>query len=316
LAACSRVLRIATRQSPLALWQAEHVKALLEQTHPGLAVQLLPMTTAGDQLLDRTLAAAGGKGLFVKELEQALLDGQADLAVHSMKDVPAQLPPGLMLGAFLPGEDPRDAFISTRYARLDELPAGAVVGSASLRRQAQLKLHRPDLMTRALRGNVGTRLRKLDEGAFDAILLAKAGLLRLGLGARVRQTLETDFFLPAIAQGVIGIECRAEDPATNRLLAPLHDLRSATRLAAERALNARLGGNCSVPVAGHAVVRQEAGQQRLKLTALVAAPDGSRAVRDAIEGSATDAAALGTALAERLLATGAREILGALGIHA
>ena len=319
-------LRIATRESPLALWQAEHVKALLERAHPGLRVALAPMTTSGDQLLERSLARAGrgpresaspfagwtGKGLFVKELEQALLEGRADLAVHSMKDVPAQLPEGLMLGAFLRGEDPRDAFVSNRYARLAELPAGSVVGTASLRRQAQLRRLRPDLVARELRGNVGTRLRKLDEGQFDAILLARAGLERLGLAARIRETFAAELFVPAIAQGVIGIECRAADRATQARLAPLHDPTSATRLAAERALNARLGGACTVPVAGHAVV----DGARLRLDALVAAPDGSRLVRDAIEGAADDAAALGVRLAERLLAQGAREILAALGIHA
>ncbi|MDR3419429.1 MAG: hydroxymethylbilane synthase, partial [Nevskia sp.] len=235
-------LRIATRESPLALWQANHVKALLQAAHPGLEVALVPMTTAGDQLLDRSLATVGGKGLFVKELETALLQARADLAVHSMKDVPSQLPPGLCLTAYLAGEDPRDAFVSNRYAGLAELPPGSLVGTASLRRQAQLRVLRPDLQVRELRGNVGTRLRKLDEGQFDAILLASAGLLRLGLEGRIRERFAVDRFVPAIAQGVIGIECREDDRATRARLAPLHNTAAATRLAAERALNARLGG--------------------------------------------------------------------------
>lgn len=305
-------MRIATRESPLALWQAEHVRDLLERAHPGLSVTLVPMTTQGDQLLDRSLATVGGKGLFVKELEAALLEGRADIAVHSMKDVPATLPEGLVLGAYLSGEDPRDALVSNRYAALDALPQGAVVGTASLRRQAQLRGLRPDLQIRELRGNVGTRLRKLDEGQYDAILLAHAGLARLGLASRIRESLPVERFVPACAQGVIGIECRAGDASVSALLAPLHAEHSATRLAAERAFNARLGGACTVPVGGHAVI--DGGS--LRLTGLVAAPDGSRSTRDEIAGGAADAAGLGTALAERLLDAGAREILAALGIHA
>ena len=305
-----KALRIATRESPLALWQAHHVKALLREAHPALAVELVPMTTAGDQLLDRSLATVGGKGLFVKELETAMLEGRADIAVHSMKDVPAQLPPGLCLTAFLRGEDPRDALVSNRYDNLAALPAGAVVGSSSLRRQAQMRLLRPDLKLLELRGNVGTRLRKLDEGQYDAILLAHAGLLRLGLQARIRESFAVDVFVPAIAQGVIGIECREDDAETRQLLTPLHHAGAATRLAAERALNARLGGACTVPVAGHAVLKGS----RLRLDALVAAPDGSRVVRAALEGKAADAANIGTALAGHLLAAGAGEILSALGI--
>ena len=301
-------MRIATRQSPLALWQANHVKSLLESAHPGLAVSLVPMTTAGDQLLDRSLATAGGKGLFVKELEQALLEGRADLAVHSMKDVPAQLPAGLCLTAFLAGEDPRDALVSNRYANLAALPQGCVVGTASLRRQAQLRALRPDLQTIPLRGNVGTRLRKLDEGACEAILLAHAGLLRLGLEGRIRESFDVTVFVPAIAQGVIGIECRENDAATRARLAPLHDATSATRLAAERSLNEGLGGSCTVPVAGHAVLHG----RKLRLDALVAAPDGSRVVRAALEGPAADATAIGASLARQLLAAGAGEILAAL----
>lgn len=269
------------------------------------------MTTRGDQILDTALSKAGGKGLFVKELEQAMLENRADLAVHSMKDVPAQQPEGLTLIAFLEGEDPRDAFVSNRYARLDDLPPGAQVGTSSLRRQTQLATRRPDLQIGLLRGNVGTRLRRLDEGRFDAILLACAGLRRLGLGDRIRESLDVEHFIPAIGQGVIGIEAREGDARTRELVAVLHDPVSEIRLRAERSLNARLGGSCQVPVAGHAIVDGD----RLSLQALVGAPDGSRAVRDRIEGPCSDAAELGTRLAERLLAQGAREILGKLGIQ-
>ena len=304
------VLRIATRESPLALWQAEHVADRLRAAHAGLVVELVPMTTQGDQLLSAPLANVGGKGLFVKELEQAMLEGRADLAVHSMKDVPVQQPSGLALHCFLDGEDPRDAFVSNRYDRLDDLPQGAVVGTSSLRRQTQLRALRPDLQVRDLRGNVGTRLRKLDEGQYDAILLAAAGLIRLGLGARIREAFAPERFLPAIGQGIVGIECRVDDARTQALLQPLHDPGSAIRLAAERSMNARLGGACQVPVAGHAMVRGD----RVRLEGLVGAPDGSRQVRDAIEGSAADAAVLGERLAQRLLDAGAREILAGIGV--
>lgn len=306
------MLRIATRESPLALWQAEHVRARLQAAHPGLDVALVPMTTRGDQLLSTSLSTSGGKGLFVKELEQAMLEDRADLAVHSMKDVPVHQLEGLALVAFLEGEDPRDAFVSNRHARLADLPRGARVGTASLRRQSLLAALRPDLQIGMLRGNVGTRLRKLDEDQFDAILLACAGLRRLGLAERIREALDVQRFIPAIGQGVIGIEARADDTRTRELLAVLHDTTSATRLAAERALNERLGGACTVPVAGHAVV----GGDQIRLRAMVGAPDGSRVVRDEISGAADEGAALGTHLAERLLARGAREILGALGIKA
>jgi hydroxymethylbilane synthase len=301
------VLRIATRRSPLALWQAEHVRAALMERHPGLAVTLVPMTTSGDQQVEGALL--GGKGWFVKELEEALLDGRADLAVHSMKDVPAAQPDGLALTAFLAGEDPRDAFVSNAHARLDDLPRGARVGTSSLRRQSQLRAQRPDLDVSELRGNVGTRLARLDEGRFDAVLLACAGLTRLGLGARIREPLEVERFVPAVGQGIIGLECRAGDAPTRERLASLNDPASATRLAAERALSAKLGGSCTVPVAGHAVVNGE----RLRLAGLVASPDGSQVVRASVDGAARDAAALGSALGDRLLAAGARSILQALG---
>lgn len=303
-------LRIATRESPLALWQAEHVKARLEAVHANLVVTLVPMTTTGDQLLAGPLSQSGGKGLFVKELEAALLDGRADLAVHSMKDVPAQQPPGLALTAYLEGEDPRDAFVSNHHASLATLPQGARLGTASLRRQVQAKRLRPDLHIEVLRGNVGTRLRKLDEGQHDAILLACAGLMRLGLDARIRERLDPETFVPAIGQGIVGIECRADDARTQALLAPLNDAASHLRLSAERAFNARLGGACQAPIAGHAT---RLADGRLRLVGLVGTPDGVTLLRDELTGPASDAAALGIALADRLLAAGARELLAALG---
>jgi hydroxymethylbilane synthase len=305
------LLRIATRESPLALWQAEHVAARLRAAHPDLGVELVPMTTQGDQLLSSPLAAVGGKGLFVKELEQAMLEGRADLAVHSMKDVPVRQPDGLALVCFLDGEDPRDAFVSNRYDTLDALPLNAVVGTSSLRRQTQLRALRPDLQVRDLRGNVGTRLRKLDEGQYDAILLAAAGLIRLGLGERIRERFAPARFLPAIGQGIVGIECRIDDAATRARLAALHDPVSEIRLRAERAMNAKLGGACQVPVAGHATV----GGTTLSLDGLVGAPDGSRHVRAQIDGPVAHAEQLGETLAARLLDNGARDILGALGIR-
>ncbi|MGH8456649.1 MAG: hydroxymethylbilane synthase [Stenotrophobium sp.] len=304
------LLRIATRESPLALWQARHVQTLLERAHPGLGVTLLPMTTSGDQMTSAPLSSAGGKGLFVKELEQAILEGRADIAVHSMKDVPAQQPEGLALAVFMEGEDPRDAFVSNRYQNLDELPRGACIGTSSLRRQTQLRALRPDLVVKDLRGNVGTRLRKLDENQYDAILLAHAGLSRLGLAGRIRESFAVERFIPAVGQGVIGIECRKGDAATRDLLAPLHHEDSAARLRCERALNSRLGGACQVPVAGHARIQGS----KLHLRALVGAPDGSRQVRGEIEGDAAQAEALGVQLAERLLKEGAREILAGLGL--
>jgi hydroxymethylbilane synthase len=301
-------LRIATRRSPLALWQAEHVRARLLERHPGLAVELVPMTTSGDRQVEGALL--GGKGWFVKELEEAMLERRADLAVHSMKDVPAAQPPGLVLAAFLPAEDPRDAFVSNAHPSLATLPRGARVGTSSLRRQSQLRAQRPDLAVSDLRGNVGTRLARLDEKNFDAILLACAGLTRLGLAARITEALEVDRFVPAIGQGIVGIECREDDARTRELVGALNDAGSATRLAAERAMNARLGGSCTVPVAGHAVI---AGS-RVQLTGLIAAPDGARVVRDTVEGPAAQAAELGAELAARLLAAGGAPILRALGV--
>ena len=307
----ARALRIATRRSALAMWQAEHVATRLREAHPALEVTLLPMTTQGDRELSRSLATSGGKGLFVKELEAAMLEERADIAVHSMKDVPAQLPDGLALTAILAAENPRDAFVSNRFERLDALPQGATVGTASLRRQSQLRAARPDLEIGLLRGNVNTRLRKLDDGEFDAILLACAGLQRLGFDTRIREALDPSAFVPACAQGIIGIESR-DDGKLCDLLAPLHDDPTAIRLAAERAFSARLGGACTVPVAGHARLDGE----RIHLDGLVASPDGTRLVRGQHSAPAAEAAAMGEALAERLLTEGARAILGDMGINA
>lgn len=304
------LLRIATRQSPLALWQARHVQSALLRKNPILRVELVPMVTSGDRNQDKTIAAAGGKGMFVKELDEALLEKRAELAVHSMKDVPALRPAELMLSAFLAAEDPRDAFVSNRYARLAELPKGARVGTGSLRRQAQLRALRPDLVVEELRGNVGTRLSRLDEGRFDAILLACAGLLRLGEAGRIRESLPVEDFVPAVGQGIIGIECREDDHETRQIVGLLSDTQAATRIRAERAMNGMLGGSCTVPVAGHAVIHGST----LRLTGLVAAPDGARLIRQSNEGPVARATQLGHELAERLLAQGGREILRGIGV--
>jgi hydroxymethylbilane synthase len=301
-------LRIATRRSRLALWQAEHVAALLRAAHPGLDVALVPMVTEGDRILDRALAEVGGKGLFIKELEVAMFEDRADLAVHSMKDVPAELPDGMALAAVLERADPRDAFVSGRYAGLADLPRGARVGTASLRRQCQLRHARPDLEIVQLRGNVDTRLRKLDEGQYDAIILAAAGLKRLGLDARIASLVPTEASLPAVGQGVIGIECRTGDERTRALLAPLEHAPTRTCLDAERAFAARLQGSCQSPVAGFA----ELDGDGLRLRGLVGEPDGSRVFTDEARGAAGEAAALGDALATRLLAAGAAPLLAAL----
>ena len=300
--------RIATRKSPLALWQAEHVRARLQDAHPGLTVELVTMSTKGDRVLDSPLEKIGGKGLFVKELEQGMLAGDADIAVHSMKDVPVEFPDGLGIGAILEREDPHDAFVSNRYACVDALPEGALVGTSSLRRQCQLRAVRPDLDIRDLRGNVGTRLGKLDNGDYAAIVLACAGLKRLGLADRITRSIDTGAMLPAIGQGIIGIETRLDDARVSELLAPLHDGETAVRLAAERRLNATLAGGCQAPVAGHAVL----DGNELRLRGLVGWPDGSSIVRGEVSGDAVDAESLGRALAEDLLTRGARPILDAL----
>lgn len=304
----SNIIRIATRKSPLAMWQAEHVSALLTKLHPGLEIQIVGMTTKGDKILDAPLAKVGGKGLFVKELEQGMLEGVADIAVHSMKDVPVDFPEGLHLAVIMDREDPRDAFVSNRFEGLDDLPQGACVGTSSLRRQCQLADRRPDLRIEPLRGNVNTRLAKLDAGEYDAIILAAAGLMRLGFESRIRSRITPEDSLPAIGQGAIGIECRSADPLTNDLIAPLHHRDTADRVLAERAMNARLHGGCQVPIAGHALIEGD----RLVLKGLVGTPDGSRILRAESEGPREDWEAIGTRVADDLLAQGAGEILSAL----
>lgn len=305
MSATPSLLRIATRKSLLALWQAEYVQAELERHHPGLRVELVPLVSRGDKILDVPLAKVGGKGLFVKELEQALLAGEADIAVHSMKDVPMEFPAGLGLAVICPREDARDAFVSNRFNSLDELPAGAVVGTSSLRRQCQLLTKRPDLQVKFLRGNVQTRLHKLDAGEYDAIILAAAGLIRLELPERIRSFIAPEVSLPAGGQGAVGIECRLDDQATLALLQPLHHQATAEQVLAERALNRRLQGGCQVPIACYAL---HEGDQ-LWLRGLVGAPDGSQLLFDEIRAPVAEAEAMGIALAERLLAAGADKIL-------
>ncbi|MCB1773803.1 MAG: hydroxymethylbilane synthase [Gammaproteobacteria bacterium] len=300
-----QTIRIATRKSPLAMWQAEHVARALKDAHPGLVVEIHGMSTQGDKILDTPLAKIGGKGLFVKELEQRMLSGDADIAVHSMKDVPVELPDGLHLAVIMQREDPRDAFVSNHHAGFSVLPEGSRVGTSSLRRQCQLADRRPDLEIIPLRGNVNTRLRKLDEGEYDAVILAAAGLLRLGFAERIREFIPTTDSLPAIGQGAIGIECRADDERVNALLAPLHHADTASCVSAERALNARLEGGCQVPIGGHA----ELHDGQLWLRGLVGTVDGSEVVRAEIRGPANEAEALGKAVAEELLDHGAAQIL-------
>ena len=303
----ARELTIATRESPLALWQAEYVRDALQSAHPGLSVSLLGMTSRGDKLLDLPLAKVGGKGLFVKELETALLDGSADIAVHSMKDVPMAFPEGLSLGVICEREDPRDAFVSNRFRTLEELPAGSVVGTSSLRRECQLRARRPDLEVRFLRGNVNTRLRKLDEGEYDAIILASAGLIRLGFADRIAQSMTVEDSLPAGGQGAVGIELRVDDSATLELLQVVHHEATAQRVVAERAMNARLQGGCQVPIACFAEHREEGGQ--LWLRGLVGQPDGSRILRAEAEAPVAEAERLGQEVGQALLEKGAGEIL-------
>ncbi|HDM8050717.1 TPA: hydroxymethylbilane synthase [Vibrio fluvialis] len=298
-------IRIATRQSPLALWQAHYVKDALQAAHPGLEVELVTMVTRGDVILDTPLAKVGGKGLFVKELEVAMLEGRADLAVHSMKDVPVDFPEGLGLVTICEREDPRDAFVSNTYASLDELPHGAIVGTCSLRRQCQLKEARPDLVIKELRGNVGTRLGKLDAGEFDAIILAAAGLKRLKLEQRIRSFIEPEQSLPAVGQGAVGIECRLDDARLRELLAPLSHAETTERVLCERAMNLTLEGGCQVPIGSYALLEGD----DLWLRALVGEPDGSHIVRGEIRGPRQDAERLGVELANQLLANGARDIL-------
>ncbi|MEP6549219.1 MAG: hydroxymethylbilane synthase [Gammaproteobacteria bacterium] len=298
-------LRIATRKSQLAMWQAAHVATLLRQAHSGLEVELVPMVTQGDRIQDRSLAAIGGKGLFIKELEVALEEQRADMAVHSMKDLPGDLPDGLVIAAVLERADPHDALIAANAARLDDLPHAARLGTSSLRRQAQLLAARPDLRIEPLRGNVDSRLRRFDAGELDAIVLACAGLIRLGLESRISVRIDTTICLPAVAQGVIGIECRGSDQRALELLSALNH--SATRIVmdAERAFAHRLGGSCQSPIAAHARLEGE----NLILDGLVAEPDGSKLLRDRQSGRSGQPAALGALLAERMLAAGAGPLL-------
>ncbi len=303
-----KTLKIATRQSPLALWQANYVKDRLQQLYPDLTIELVPMVTKGDVILDSPLAKIGGKGLFVKELENALLTKEADIAVHSMKDVPMQFPEGLGLAVICQREDPRDAFVSHSYRTFAELPQGAVVGTSSLRRQCQLKALRPDLDIRSLRGNVGTRLSKLDNGDYDAIILASAGLIRLGLADRIASFIDVEQSLPAAGQGAVGIECRTDDAQVQALLAPLADAETTYCVRAERAMNNHLQGGCQVPIGGYAVLQQ--GQ--LYLRALVGDIDGSRIIRAEGKSAVENAEVLGVKIAEQLLAQGADKILQAI----
>ncbi len=302
------VIRIATRKSPLAMWQAEFVKAELERIHSDLTVELLPMSTKGDVILDTPLAKVGGKGLFVKELEVAMLEDRADIAVHSMKDVPVDFPEGLGLQVICEREDPRDGFVSNTYKTIAELPQGAVVGTSSLRRQCQIRAARPDLVIKDLRGNVGTRLAKLDSGDYDAIILAAAGLIRLKLDERIASFISAEDSLPANGQGAVGIECRTDDERVKALLAPLEHLETRYRVFAERAMNTRLEGGCQVPIGAYAEIEGDT----LSLRGLVGNPDGSQVIEGAVSGPKTDAVALGEALADDLLSRGAKTILDAV----
>jgi hydroxymethylbilane synthase len=303
-------LVIASRESALAMWQAEFIRDRLRALYPETSVSILGMTTQGDQILDVTLAKIGGKGLFVKELETALENGSADIAVHSLKDVPMNLPQGFMLACIGEREDPRDAFVSNSYDSLQSLPAGSVVGTSSLRRESQLRARFPHLKIEPLRGNVQTRLRKLDEGRYAAIILAAAGLKRLGLGGRIRNTISSDDSLPAVGQGALGIECRADRADLAAVLAPLHHADTAACVLAERAMSRALAGSCQVPLGGFAEVIGD----RLRMRGFVATPDGTRLLRAEQTGSAADPEALGNAVAQDLLAQGAGGILAALAL--
>lgn len=302
-------LRIATRKSPLALWQANYVKAALEHHHPGLVVTLVPMSTQGDKILDTPLAKIGGKGLFVKELEAAMLENRADIAVHSMKDVPVEFPEGLGLAVICERDDPHDAFVSPQYENIESLPAGAIVGTSSLRRQCQLRATRPDLVIRDLRGNVNTRLAKLDAGEYDAIILAAAGLRRLEKSDRIRTLIPAETSLPANGQGAVGIECRLDDAKTLALLAPLEHTKTRICVTAERAMNRTLQGGCQVPIGAYAILESD---HTVWLRGLVGALDGQQIIRGEVRGNIADADALGQQLAQSLLEQGAAEILNAV----
>lgn len=303
-----KTLKIATRQSPLALWQAEYIRDRLEQLHPQLQVELVTFVTQGDKILDTPLAKIGGKGLFVKELEAALMDGRADLAVHSMKDVPMQLPEGLALAVICEREDPFDAFVSNNYEKFEDLPQGAKLGTSSLRRKSQILKQRPDLEVIDLRGNVGTRLSKLDAGLYDAIILASAGLKRLGLNERIRHSLTAEVSLPAVGQGALGLECRSNDEEILALIMPLMHAETNACVRAERAFNAYLEGGCQVPIAGFATLEN----QTLSLEGRVGSADGQTLLRSNVQGTAEDAEKLGVQLAQNLLQQGAGELLKAL----
>lgn len=303
---------IASRESQLALWQARHIQSRLQELYPDTSVEILGMTTTGDQILDSPLARIGGKGLFVKELETALEDGRADLAVHSMKDVPMNLPAGFALAATGEREDPRDAFVSNHYPRLEDLPEGSVVGTSSLRRQSQLQARLPSLKVESLRGNLQTRLRKLDDGQYAAIILAAAGLKRLGLEHRITAYIEPEQSIPAVGQGALGIEIRADRDDMRSLLAPLNHAETAACVEAERAFSRALAGSCTVPLGAYATL-QEA---QLRMIGFLASVDGSDMLRAEVCGSALHADALGRKLAAQLIALGAERILAGLDPHA
>lgn len=298
-------LRIATRKSPLALWQAEHVKARLMDAHAGLNVELVTFTTKGDKILDTPLAKIGGKGLFVKELETAILEGKADIAAHSIKDVPMEFPEGLFLSTILEREEPCDALVSNTFDSVQNLPEGAIVGTCSLRRKCQLLSKRPDLIIKDLRGNVNSRLEKLDNGDYDAIILACAGLVRLEMANRIKQRISSSWILPAVGQGAVGLEAREGDIETLELISVLQHEDTTDRVTAERALNKRLQGGCQVPIASYAMLDGDT----LHLQALVGEPDGSLIIQGDISGHRSDAEELGGKLADDLLSRGAKEIL-------
>ena len=306
-----KTLRIATRKSPLALWQAEDVAKRLLRYHPKLQIELVKMSTSGDKVLDSPLAKIGGKGLFVKELEQGMLEDSADIAVHSIKDVPVDLPEGLHLSTILKREDPRDAFVSKNFASFEQLPPDARIGTCSLRRQTQIKERFPNVKILDLRGNVNSRLQKLANGEFDAIILAAAGLIRLGFSDQITAFIEPEQSLPAIGQGAVGIECRQNDPEIEALLAPLHDPATTLRIRAERALNQRLHGGCQVPIAGYAILDND----QIRLRGLVGRPDGSSIIRAEKTASSDNPEELGRTVAENLLSQGADKILAELDIH-
>jgi hydroxymethylbilane synthase len=301
----NKTLKIATRKSPLALWQAEHVKARLEHHHPDLKVELVKMTTKGDQILNSPLSKIGGKGLFIKELEVGMMEGIADIAVHSMKDVPYEIPPGFELGAILKRENPFDAFVSNHYESVNDLPQGAKVGTCSMRRIVQLKAIRPDLEILDLRGNVNTRLQKLDNDEYDAIILACAGLIRLKFEDRIKQQISAEQSLPAVGQGAVGIEIRENDQEILDLIAPLIDTETSYRITCERAMNARLEGGCSVPIAGFSTIEDD----QITLTGLVGNVDTGVILKEHVSGSINESEQLGIALADKLISLGAKDIL-------